>query len=84
MWVIGILELIDEDVLEDILIFLEDVGEFAEDLDNFKDQVIEVEGIIFEEVILVGFINGSDHSLEGVVLRLSSEVGGLLEHIFGL
>ena len=67
MRIISILELIDKDVLEYILIFLEDVGEFAEDLDNFKDQVIEVEGIIFEEVILVGLINGGDHGLEWVV-----------------
>ncbi len=71
---VGVLELVDEDVLEPLAVVLEHVGVLAEELDDVEQQVVEVHrpGLLQPRLVLgvhVGVLAGEDVAGVGGGLR---------------
>ena len=50
---VGVLVLIDEDVLEAVLVFLENVGMLAEELRRQAENIVEIDGVVLRQGVLV-------------------------------
>ena len=60
---VGVLELVDEHVLEALLVVLEHVGAGAEEVDGDHEQVVEVHGAGRVEAVLVLAVDVGDAPL---------------------
>ena len=57
---VGVLVLVDHEVLEPLLVVRQDVGEQLEDLHGLDDEVVEVQGVVGQQLLLVALVDLTD------------------------
>ena len=81
---VGVLVLIDHDVAEALLVFLLDLGEVIEKPDHQHDQVVEVDGVVALQALLVFGVDARRHLADDVALHEGSEVRRAKQSILGI
>ena len=76
---VGVLVLVDHDVAQAVLVPLADGVVAAQHLDGVHEQIIEIEGGVLAQAVLVDAVDAGDHSVEPVIFRVALECFGVDE-----
>ncbi len=73
---VGVLELVDVDVQVALGVLVEDVGVLAKELDGLHQEVIEIDGVVLLQRLLIALVHPRDDLLEVVAHEEGEGLGG--------
>ena len=68
--IVGVLILVDHDVLETLLVLKQHIGEVAEEDVHVEEQVVEVHGHGIAEAVVIKLVDLGNHGLVGILVSL--------------
>ena len=68
--IVGVLILIDHDILETLLVLKQHIGEVAEEDVHVEEQVVEVHGHGIAETVVIKLVDLGNHGLVGILVSL--------------
>ena len=81
--VVGVLVLVNVDVVELILVVGQSFRRLFEELDRLHDQVVKIQGLVAFQFLLVGFVNARHDPVKGALMVLGKG-GRILHRILGV